>query len=141
MVTDPARVRRTDPGKPDICPVGDYHDVFSDKIRVAEVDQGCRTAGIGCVECKMWLFDSLQKRLGPLYERRRPLEAHPGDVRDILSQGSKKAKIAAGQTMSEVREAMKIETFMLDDLKISLPLYEGPLDLLLELIRGQKLDV
>ena len=108
MVTDPARGRRTDPGNPDICPVGDYHDVFSDKIRVAEVDQGCRTAGIGCVECKMWLFDSLQKRLGPLYERRRQLEAHPGDARDILSEGSKKAKIAAGQTMSEVREAMKI---------------------------------
>src|SRR6266568_1790022 len=95
-------------GDQDICPVGDYHDVFSDKIRVAEVDQGCRTAGIGCVECKMWLFDSLQKRLGPLYERRRQLEAHPGDARDILSEGSKKAKIAAGQTMSEVREAMKI---------------------------------
>ena len=108
MVTDPARVRRTDPGNPDICPVGDYHDVFSDKIRVAEVDQGCRTAGIGCVECKMWLFGSLQKRLGPLYERRKQLEAHPGEVRDILSEGSKKAKTAAGQTMSEVRDAMKI---------------------------------
>jgi tryptophanyl-tRNA synthetase len=108
MVTDPARMRRTDPGNPDICPVGDYHDVFSDKNRVAQVDQGCRTAGIGCVECKMWLFDSLQDRLGPLRERRRQLESHPDDVLDILSEGSKKAKAEAGETMVEVRKAMKI---------------------------------
>ena len=108
MVTDPARVRRTDPGNPDICPVGDYHDVFSDKNRVAEVDHGCRTAGIGCVECKMWLFDSLQKRLGPLYERRQQLESRPQDVLDILNEGSKKARVAAGETMAEVRNAMKV---------------------------------
>ena len=108
MVTDPARVRRTDPGNPDICPVGDYHDVFSDKNRVAEVDHGCRTAGIGCVECKMWLFDSLQKRLGPRYERRQQLESRPQDVLDILNEGSKKARVAAGETMAEVRNAMKV---------------------------------
>ena len=108
MVTDPARARRTDPGNPDICPVGDYHDVFSDEKRVAEVDQGCRTAGIGCVQCKMWLFENLQKRLGPLYERRQELESHPDDVMDILNEGSKKAKTVAGETMSEVRKAMKI---------------------------------
>jgi tryptophanyl-tRNA synthetase len=109
MVTDPARIRRTDPGNPDICPVGDYHDVFSDKKRVAEVDQGCRSAGIGCVECKMWLFDSLQKRLGPMYERRKDLESHPNDVLDILNEGSRKAKAVAAETMSDVRKAMKIE--------------------------------
>jgi tryptophanyl-tRNA synthetase len=108
MLTDPARARRSDPGNPDICPVGDYHDVFSDKSRVAEVDHGCRTAGIGCVQCKMWLFDSLQKRLGPIQERRRELEAHPDDVMDILNEGSKKAKVVAGETMVEVRKTMKI---------------------------------
>jgi tryptophanyl-tRNA synthetase len=108
MVTDPARVRRTDPGNPDICPVGDYHDVFSDKNRVAQVDHGCRTAGIGCVECKMWLFDSLQKRLAPIYERRQDLESHPGDVMDVFNEGSKKAKAVAAETMTEVRKAMKI---------------------------------
>jgi tryptophanyl-tRNA synthetase len=108
MVTDPARIRRTDPGNPDICPVGDYHDVFSEKSRVAEVDHGCRTAGIGCVECKMWLFESLQKRLGPFYERRRELESHPDDVMDILNEGSKKARTVASETMAEVRKAIKI---------------------------------
>jgi len=108
MVTDPARVRRTDPGNPDICPVGDYHDVFSDKDKVAEVDHGCRTAGIGCVQCKMWLFDSLMKRLGPVQEKRRELESHPQDVLDILNDGSRKAKAAAIETMDEVRKAMKI---------------------------------
>ena len=108
MVTDPARVRRTDPGNPDICPVGDYHDVFSEKDKVAEVDHGCRTAGIGCVQCKMWLFDSLMKRLGPVQEKRRELESHPQDVLDILNDGSRKAKAAAIETMDEVRKAMKI---------------------------------
>jgi tryptophanyl-tRNA synthetase len=109
MVTDPARIRRTDPGNPDICPVGDYHDVFSDKERVAQVDHGCRTAGIGCIECKTWLFDSLQKRLGPIYERRQQLESHPADVMDVLNEGSKKAKAVAVETMGEVRKAMKID--------------------------------
>ncbi len=108
MVTDPARVRRQDPGNPDICPVGDYHDVFSSPKRVMEVDQGCRTAGIGCVECKMWLFESLQKKLGPFYERRQQLEGREDDVMDILNEGSKKAKEVGGQTMAQVREAMRI---------------------------------
>ena len=108
MMTDPARARRTDPGNPDICPVGDYHDVFSDKNKVAEVDHGCRTAGIGCIQCKMWLFESLQQRLGPIYERRQQLESHPDDVMDILNEGSKKANATAGETMAEVRKAMKI---------------------------------
>ncbi|MBI2150461.1 MAG: hypothetical protein HYU27_07635 [Acidobacteria bacterium] len=101
-------MRRQDVGNPDICPVGDYHDVFSDKKRVAEVDHGCRTAGIGCVECKMWLFESLQGRLGPFYERRREIESRREDVIGILNEGSKKAKAVAAQTLAEVREALKI---------------------------------
>jgi tryptophanyl-tRNA synthetase len=108
MVTDPARVRRQDPGNPDICPVGDYHDVFSDEKRVSEVDHGCRTAGIGCIECKGWLFDSLQQRMKPIHERRKELEKRPDYVNDVLADGSKKARSVASQTMVEVREAMKI---------------------------------
>ena len=108
MVTDPARVRRQDPGNPDVCPVGDYHKVFSDEKRNAEVDQGCRSAGIGCIECKMWLFDSLQKRIGPIYERRQQIETRKSDVVEMLNEGAMKAKAVAGETMAEVREAMKI---------------------------------
>ena len=105
---DPAFVPLTDPGNPEICPVGDYHDVFSDEKKVAEVDHGCRTAGIGCIQCKMWLFESLQQRLGPVYERRQQLESRPDDVMDILNEGSKKANATAGETMTEVRKAMRI---------------------------------
>jgi tryptophanyl-tRNA synthetase len=108
MVTDPARKRRTDPGNPDVCPVGDYHKIFSDENRIAEVDQGCRSAGIGCIECKMWLFESLQKKVGPIYERRQEMEGKRSDVVDVLAEGAKTAKVAAEETMGLVREAMKI---------------------------------
>jgi len=72
------------------------------------VDQGCRSAGIGCIECKMWLFESLQKKVGPIYERRQELETRKGDVLVILEDGAKKAKVAARETMGLVRAAMKI---------------------------------
>ena len=108
MVTDPARKRRTDPGNPDVCPVGDYHKVFSGPGKNSEVDQGCRSAGIGCIECKMWLFDSLQQKLGPIYERRQALEGRKDDVTSILEDGASKAKAAADATLGLVREAMKI---------------------------------
>jgi tryptophanyl-tRNA synthetase len=108
MLTDPARKRRQDPGNPDICPVGDYHKVFSGKKRIAEVDQGCRTAGIGCIECKTLLFDSLQKKVGPIYERRRQIEARKKDVVMILEEGARKARAVAVRTMEQVRAAMKL---------------------------------
>src|SRR5207253_2935202 len=76
MVTDPARVRRTDPGNPDVCPVGDLHKVFSDRATIAKVDVGCRSAGIGCIECKSWAADSLVSVLAPLQERRKKYEAN-----------------------------------------------------------------
>jgi tryptophanyl-tRNA synthetase len=101
-------VRRQDPGNPDVCPVGDYHKVFSDEKRLAEVDQGCRSAGIGCIECKMWLFESLQKTTAPIYERMQALEGKEDDVAGILAEGAKKARTAASATMAEVREALKI---------------------------------
>ena len=108
MVTDPARIRRQDKGNPDVCPVGDYHKVFSDKETLAWVDQGCRTAGIGCIECKMRLFENLQKRLEPLTARRQELEKHPDEVRDVLNDGAKRAQAIASETMAEVRKAVKI---------------------------------
>ena len=106
MVTDPARVRRTDPGNPDVCPVGDLHKIFSDRTTVAKVDQGCRTAGIGCIECKSWAADSLVQILIPMQERRRKYETNPRLAWDILEAGSAKARKVASSTMDEVREAM-----------------------------------
>ncbi|MDP9159031.1 MAG: tryptophan--tRNA ligase [Acidobacteriota bacterium] len=106
MVTDPARVRRTDPGNPDVCPVGDLHKIFSDRATLAKVDEGCRTAGIGCIECKGWAADSLVQVLNPMQERRRKYETNPRLAWDILEAGSNRARKVASSTMTEVREAM-----------------------------------
>jgi tryptophanyl-tRNA synthetase len=106
MVTDPARVRRTDPGDPDKCPVGDLHKVFSSSETMAKVYEGCRSAGIGCIECKGWAADALIQVLNPIQERRAKITE--GDVRDILEDGSAKAAARAEQTMEEVRAAMKL---------------------------------
>jgi tryptophanyl-tRNA synthetase len=108
MVTDPARVRRTDPGNPDICPVGDLHKIFSDRATIAKVDEGCRSAGIGCIECKSWAADALLKVLGPMQERRKKYEENPRLAWDILEDGSAKARKIAGATMDAVRDAMGI---------------------------------
>jgi tryptophanyl-tRNA synthetase len=106
MVTDPARVRRSDPGNPDICPVGDLHKIFSSKDTIAKVNEGCRSAGIGCIECKSWAADSLVKLLNPMQERRRKFEENPALAWDILEDGTERARKAAGETMNEVRAAM-----------------------------------
>ncbi|MFZ0955454.1 MAG: tryptophan--tRNA ligase [Candidatus Sulfotelmatobacter sp.] len=106
MVTDPARVRRTDPGNPDVCPVGDLHNIFSSKDTLAKVNQGCRSAGIGCIECKSWAADSLVKLLTPMQERRRKFEENPALAWDILEDGTNRAREAAGETMKQVRAAM-----------------------------------
>ena len=84
MVTDPARVRRTDPGNPDVCPVGDLHKIFSSKETMAKVNEGCRSAGIGCIECKGWAADALVQLLNPMQERRRKFEENPRLAWDIL---------------------------------------------------------
>jgi len=106
MVTDPARVRRSDPGNPDVCPVGDLHKIFSTKDKIAKVNEGCRSAGIGCIECKGWAADSLVKLLNPMQERRRKFEENPSLAWDILEEGTERARKAAGETMNEVRTAM-----------------------------------
>jgi len=106
MVTDPARVRRSDPGNPDVCPVGDLHKIFSGKETMAKVYDGCRSAGIGCIECKTWAADSLVQLLNPMQERRRRFEDNPKLAWDILEDGSERARRKAAETMNDVRAAM-----------------------------------
>jgi tryptophanyl-tRNA synthetase len=106
MVTDPARVRRTDPGDPDKCPVGDLHKVFSSPETMAKVYEGCRSAGIGCIECKSWAADSLVKILEPIQQRRAATT--DAQAIEILNAGSRRAAARAEQTMIEVREAMQM---------------------------------
>ena len=106
MVTDPARIRRTDPGDPDKCPVGDLHKVFSSEEKLIEVYEGCRSAGIGCIQCKEWAADSLVQVLNPIQERRSRYSET--DAIRVLEEGSARARIRAEQTMSEVRSAMKL---------------------------------
>jgi tryptophanyl-tRNA synthetase len=108
MVTDPARVRRTDPGNPDVCPVGDLHKIFSSPETIAKVDVGCRSAGIGCIECKGWAADALLEILNPMQQRRQKYEENPRLAWDILEHGSSKARKEASNTMDEVRQAMKM---------------------------------
>jgi tryptophanyl-tRNA synthetase len=108
MVTDPARVRRSDPGDPDVCPVGDLHKVFSTSSTLARVYEGCRSAGIGCIECKGWAADAIVAELQPLQERRRQYEEKPRLVHDILHSGSALARARAEETMVQVRDAMQL---------------------------------
>ena len=106
MVTDPARVRRSDPGNPDVCPVGDLHKIFSHRSTLDQVYEGCRSAKIGCIECKGWAADALVQLLVPMQVRRKKYEDNPRLAWDILEAGSERARQAAGQTMHEAREAM-----------------------------------
>lgn len=108
MVTDPARVRRTDPGNPDVCPVGDLHKVFSSQDMISKVDAGCRTAGIGCIECKRWAADSLMDVLRPIQERRRKYEQDPRLAWDVLEAGSATARKTVDTVMNEVRASMNM---------------------------------
>src|SRR6201981_116293 len=106
MVTDPARVRRSDPGNPDLCPVGDLHKIFSTKETMAKVNEGCRSAGIGCIECKGWAADALVQVLMPMQQRRKKYEENPRLAWDILMEGTARAAKVADATMKEVRAAM-----------------------------------
>src|SRR5262249_14163684 len=104
MVTDPARKRRVDPGDPAKCPVYDLHKAFSSAETQAWAAEGCRTAGIGCLDCKGRLIDHLEE----IHERRPKIASRPNDVWDILQEGSRRARETARATMEEVRTAMKI---------------------------------
>jgi tryptophanyl-tRNA synthetase len=106
MVTDPARKRRTDPGNPDVCPVYDWHKLFSSPETLAWAAEGCRTAAIGCIECKAAMADNLIKWIEPVRARRLDYEQNPKRVVDILDSGSAKAREYAKQTMARVRESI-----------------------------------
>ncbi len=106
MMTDPARKRRTDPGNPDICPVFDWHKLFSPPETQKWSAQGCRSAGIGCIECKSAMADNLIKWIAPVQAQRRKWEADPQKVWDILKEGSERAREESGKTMERVREAI-----------------------------------
>ncbi|MGA8365928.1 MAG: tryptophan--tRNA ligase, partial [Candidatus Acidiferrales bacterium] len=106
MMTDPQRQRRTDPGRPEVCPVFAWHKLFSPPETIAWSDHGCRTAGIGCIECKAAMADNLVKWIEPIQARRKEFEAHPEKVWSILDAGGKKAHHAARRTMKRVRNAI-----------------------------------
>jgi tryptophanyl-tRNA synthetase len=106
MITDPARVRRTDPGDPDKCPVWDLHKIYSSDETKAWVQTGCRTAGIGCLECKKPLIDKVVEEITAIRKRAQEFEDNPDLVRGIIDEGCEKAREAARQTLSDVREVM-----------------------------------
>src|SRR5258706_383885 len=106
MQTDPARVRRSDPGNPEKCPVWNLHQVYSDSKTKDWVLNGCRTAGIGCLECKQPVIDSINAELKPIRERAAQYEDDPTTVRNIIQDGCEKASDIANDTMRDVRDAM-----------------------------------
>ena len=108
MVTDPARIRRTDKGNPDVCPVFTLHKSISAKPIIDQVNQECRTAAIGCIDCKKLLADGLVTLLTPTWEKRRELAQQPKMVDEVIDAGTKKAGAVARQTIAEVSDAMRI---------------------------------
>lgn len=108
MMTDPARKRRHDPGNPEICPVFSYHKIYSSQETRATVDRECRTAGIGCVDCKKWMSDGLIRELSPLLERRQDYAGRRPEIGEIIQDGNRRAAQEAQETMQAVRQAMKM---------------------------------
>ncbi|UXC34954.1 tryptophan--tRNA ligase [Cupriavidus gilardii] len=106
MPTDPARVRRTDPGEPARCPVWQLHQVYSDEPTKEWVLNGCRSAGIGCIECKQPVIEGILREQQPMLERAQPYMDNPALLRDIVDHGCARASAVAQETMREVREAM-----------------------------------
>jgi tryptophanyl-tRNA synthetase len=106
MPTDPARVRRTDPGEPERCPVWQLHQVYSSGDTKAWVQTGCRSAGIGCLECKQPVIDAILAEQKPWRERAQPFLDRPQLLREIVDDGCARARVAAQETMRDVREAM-----------------------------------
>ena len=106
MVTDPARIRRTDPGNPDVCNVFSFHKMFSSAEEIAMVNTECRRAGIGCVDCKKLMAKNLNASLVPFRARREEFARKPDEVWDALTDGARRASILAEKTMEEVRAAI-----------------------------------
>jgi tryptophanyl-tRNA synthetase len=108
-VTDPQRVRRSDPGRPEFCNVFTLHKFFTDEATLADIDRRCRTAELGCVDCKRILADNITTTFAPFRERAAYYRAHPEEVRRVLSEGAERARAIARETMSEVRERMGLD--------------------------------
>jgi tryptophanyl-tRNA synthetase len=108
MVTDPARMKRTDPGNPDVCNVFTMHKIFSPSGEVDMINTECRRAGIGCVDCKKRFAENLNKNLEPFRAKRAEIGKDPNTVWDVLHDGAKRARAIAEQTMAEVREAVQL---------------------------------
>jgi len=109
MPTDPARVRRNDPGDPKNCPVWQFHEVYSDARMQEWVQEGCRSAGIGCIECKQPIIEAVLNELKPIQDRAREYEEQPDLVRAIINEGCEAAREVARETMDEVRHAMSLD--------------------------------
>ncbi|MFO7612408.1 MAG: tryptophan--tRNA ligase [Clostridia bacterium] len=108
MVTDPARIRKDDPGHPEICPVFAYHRIFN-KDEAGRIEADCRAGAIGCVACKKNLYNKLSAFLEPIHKRRAEIEANPSMVRDIIEKGNGRAREIVTETMVDVRKAMRID--------------------------------
>jgi tryptophanyl-tRNA synthetase len=108
MMTDPARKRRRDPGNPDVCPVFDLHRIFTPAADREQAATGCRTAGIGCLDCKDVLLEHMVPPLAEIRERRQAYAEKPDTIRQVLAEGSRRARVVAQQTMAEVRAAVKL---------------------------------
>ena len=106
MPTDPARVRKTDPGDPEKCPVWPFHQIYSDDATCAWVQDGCKNAKIGCIECKQPVIEAVLREQQPLLERAQVYLDDPTLVRNIIADGSEKARKMAQETMRDVREVM-----------------------------------
>lgn len=107
MASDPARVRRSDPGNPDVCNVYEFHKLFSDATTCEMVNTECRRAGIGCFDCKKLVADALIARIEPVRVKLEDYLARPGEIREVLKNGAGRARVVARQTMEEVRSAIK----------------------------------
>ncbi len=108
MITDPQRARKNDPGNPDICNVFSFHEIYTDSEIVEKINKECRSADIGCVECKKIMATSLKKGLEPIKARRKELESDIQKVKEIMAEGNKRARAIARETLGEVKEAVKI---------------------------------
>ena len=111
MTTDPQRIKRTDKGDPELSPVFQLHKVFSSKEEQDDVAVGCRSAGIGCIDCKKVLIKNMMAVLKPIWERRSELLDHPRKLEEIISSGSNKAQKAAAETMEKVRDVIGLHGF------------------------------
>jgi tryptophanyl-tRNA synthetase len=109
MPTDPARIRRTDPGDPDKCPVWDFHKIYSTEEVKDWVQKGCRSAGIGCLDCKQPVIEAVLKEQEPMRERAKVYLEDPTLVRNIIADGCERARKLAHETMRDVREAMGLD--------------------------------